>query len=531
MAVKWSATVHADAGHTHPTAWGTDNDPGANGYQTIQAAIDDAPDTNGDYGDDHIEIVVLDDAEYTDALDCGTKESIRLSGDDGTYSGAVRRPTIKGAGSGTAVLAYSWGWFTRLLVKDWATAFIGNGADREYRLTDVHTEECPNAVNQIKGQGFGHWNARIDRCRFQESGTSGTLAIVNEASTEVLNSEFHGGGSAIQANSASAKVYHNVCYGQDWTAIIGGASDVRNNVVLDAARSSGKGITGSAHDYNCAYDCDQGNFDTPGANDIESDPLLGDAAGGDLSILAGSPCINAGADVDILEDFLGRSRPSGLGYDIGAYEGPQPRVSSATWTSRTTVDVLLSVEADPATVLVGSFAIAGAGDREAKLTVVGVALSNGDKTATLTVHPEATPGGSYTVTATGARTIESGVYNPASTVGAVSETLAQATLEDPLLPHGALEALSSATASETHSLGGRPTTTLLRAFTASDGALLVESTLGFPTKGTVWVDGERVDFDGLEDGALLQAVPQQTLVAPLPVLGLVVYDPASWSPP
>jgi len=45
----------------------------------------------------------------------------------------------------------------------------------------------------------------------------------------------------------------------------------------------------------------------------------------DYSPITGSPAIDAGvALTKVPTDFIGRSRPSGLKYDIGAYEGPLP---------------------------------------------------------------------------------------------------------------------------------------------------------------------------------------------------------------
>jgi len=47
-----------------------------------------------------------------------------------------------------------------------------------------------------------------------------------------------------------------------------------------------------------------------------------DPENGDFQLKAGSPAVDAGTQVDVSDDFIGNSRPSGKGFDIGAYELP-----------------------------------------------------------------------------------------------------------------------------------------------------------------------------------------------------------------
>jgi len=57
-----------------------------------------------------------------------------------------------------------------------------------------------------------------------------------------------------------------------------------------------------------------------GTTDISADPLLSGITPGDVHLLSGSPCIDAGATVSLTTDFYGDPRPVGSGYDIGADE-------------------------------------------------------------------------------------------------------------------------------------------------------------------------------------------------------------------
>ena len=66
------------------------------------------------------------------------------------------------------------------------------------------------------------------------------------------------------------------------------------------------------------YSCVEGGY--LGMGNIDSDPLFV-AAPDNLQLSEGSPCIDEGtADGAPEMDILGRSRPQGSGYDMGAYE-------------------------------------------------------------------------------------------------------------------------------------------------------------------------------------------------------------------
>jgi len=64
----------------------------------------------------------------------------------------------------------------------------------------------------------------------------------------------------------------------------------------------------------------QSNHSQDTIGTINSDPLLTDPANGDFTLQAGSPCINAGTDVGLTQDYEGNSVPDGNAPDIGVYE-------------------------------------------------------------------------------------------------------------------------------------------------------------------------------------------------------------------
>jgi len=114
---------------------------------------------------------------------------------------------------------------------------------------------------------------------------------------------------------------------------------IKNNIVSNSTENLIRDETGESTntlDYNCYYPngddlfrWDNTYYDTFSAyqtasgqdsHSINSDPLFVDAANGDFRLQSGSPCINAGTDVGLTQDYEGNSVPQGSNPDIGAYE-------------------------------------------------------------------------------------------------------------------------------------------------------------------------------------------------------------------
>jgi hypothetical protein len=61
------------------------------------------------------------------------------------------------------------------------------------------------------------------------------------------------------------------------------------------------------------------------ANSLAQNPSFTNAGGSyaldtDFQLQSGSPCLNAGADLGLTDDYAGKPRPVGSGPDLGAYE-------------------------------------------------------------------------------------------------------------------------------------------------------------------------------------------------------------------
>lgn len=109
---------------------------------------------------------------------------------------------------------------------------------------------------------------------------------------------------------------------------------VSNNIVA----FNGTGITSAgapALTSNCFYTPGGSDYSgvTPGAGDINANPLFVNRAGGDYHLLAGSPCIDAGSDAQVpswlLTDLDGAPRISGPHVDMGAFEFQAASVADA----------------------------------------------------------------------------------------------------------------------------------------------------------------------------------------------------------
>lgn len=205
---------------------------------------------------------------------------------------------------------------------------VGGGAAAALTITDCDLYEIPNLAPKISGTT----QLIVERSRIRTSSLAAGTAGAAPASRIVNNIITHhhsGGDSSLIAGpalpAAGALVAHNMLIGSGLTggaAIAPAFSTTQfvNNVVVNfqtAGVTIGTTITPTARNnclFNCANAFDSG-WDVAGT--ITADPLIN----GDID--PDSPCVDAGIDLPtVTDDYLGRERPQGEGWDIGPYELP-----------------------------------------------------------------------------------------------------------------------------------------------------------------------------------------------------------------
>lgn len=134
------------------------------------------------------------------------------------------------------------------------------------------------------------------------------------------------GADGVSLAGSGHEFYHNVVYdntvpGSQSNAGLRGSGIIKNNIFYNnAGRSSGNiatSVTGTIEN-NYVFPISPGKT---GNNAVtNSNPMFKNPAGNDFSLLSGSSLIDAGTNVGITEDYAGKARPLGKGYDIGAFE-------------------------------------------------------------------------------------------------------------------------------------------------------------------------------------------------------------------
>ncbi|MCX7848183.1 MAG: hypothetical protein N2595_09180, partial [bacterium] len=146
----------------------------------------------------------------------------------------------------------------------------------------------------------------------------GGIDMDNKAVGEVVNcviigNDANNGGGIWVSGSSSARLRHCTVVGNSYGVGSAGGPLVLSNCIV---RGNTFGQVTSGHTVR--YSNIEGGY--PGTGNINADPLFVNAAGLDFSLKYGSPCVDAGAPAGVTWDCVGKVRPMGLGYDMGAYE-------------------------------------------------------------------------------------------------------------------------------------------------------------------------------------------------------------------
>ena len=197
------------------------------------------------------------------------------------------------------------------------TADFGGGLFSNYTAPKIH--QCIFTSNAANFGGGAMYNLyalpAVTNCVFQDNTAYyNGGGMENSYSTPVLynctftgnEAEYTGGGGMFNSNSTT--VATNCIF---WDNLA-----PSNAEILDDVDTS----------TEVTYSCVAGGY--TGTGNINADPLFIDAVGGDLSLEAASPCIDAGtANNAPTVDIRGIVRPQAIGWDMGAYEMIYPFIT------------------------------------------------------------------------------------------------------------------------------------------------------------------------------------------------------------
>jgi hypothetical protein len=300
---------------------------------TIQAGIDAAVD-----GD----IVLVADGLYTGAgnRDISVSKSVVIRSKSGALATTI---DCGGAGRGFHFL----GGTSAVRTIEGFTITDGDGGYGGGALCNgqnVTIRNCWFEANTAgEGGALALMNAgsvTIDSCYFVDNvGSSSAGAIYLRSSTDIVVSRcvgWHnreggnfGGGFMYAYASDNLTIVNNTIVGNIGKLRGAGLTfwntndaDIRNNIVAFNEGASGVFLGGNnpglVAEYNDVYGNLSGDYSgvTPGTGSISADPLLADIAMADFSLLAESPCVDAG------DSDLQYNDPDGSRNDIGALPGP-----------------------------------------------------------------------------------------------------------------------------------------------------------------------------------------------------------------
>lgn len=169
----------------------------------------------------------------------------------------------------------------------------------------------------------------------------GVLTLTNAVLAGGRNTAIHGASSP--AVTLVQSTLHGV--GGDGIYASGGSWTVRNTIISDPARyaffRAGNAAFDESHGLYHGWGQAMAYGFTP-SDPVLDDPGFVDAAGEDFRLSSGSPAVDAGADCAAYTgvDRLGLARPSGAGWDIGAFEfagGAAPEEDEAVGVRRRVV--------------------------------------------------------------------------------------------------------------------------------------------------------------------------------------------------
>jgi hypothetical protein len=178
---------------------------------------------------------------------------------------------------------------------------------------------------------------------------------INIFNNTVYKARWNGGAGIYITSSRISEIgiMNNIVHFNGYNGTItAGSADVLSNNKVTASNNLVYGSKNCANDYpNCVHIIDvSGSTLYPQIHtNFNNDPLFISITEPNLRLSAGSPAINRGATLNLLnDDYDGVSRPQGSAYDIGAYEyAANPPPPSAT-PSPTSIPIQTMYEGEDA---------------------------------------------------------------------------------------------------------------------------------------------------------------------------------------
>jgi len=183
------------------------------------------------------------------------------------------------------------------------------------------------------GEGGGIYNSdysspTITNCTFSGNSAYNGGGILNlyHSSPTIINSMFLGNSASFGGgilNKRSSLFIKNCTFSGNSGGILNKFSSSSSIIITNSVLwGNGDEITNRSYpsSINVTYSNVKGGYE--GEGNIDADPLFVNAIEGDLHLNISSPAINSGTSKGTLvsSDFEGNPRPSGNGYDMGAYE-------------------------------------------------------------------------------------------------------------------------------------------------------------------------------------------------------------------
>ena len=374
-------------------------------WHAVEVVSDDFKAGDGTYGDN---ITVRD----CDVTDCG--KGFSLAGDTLLITGNEVDGMTRRAASGDNDYCRIFGNGVTVTGNTFhnadVAALAADGSHVDCLQTYHYNGEYLKGTVLIEGNWFADCHQIIQANGEEDNSSHTGFTFANNV---CLNFESWGVNAHDQTN---VLIYNNTFFDPYGSPAIGareGTAVVAKNNALIYSWSvidPGGSLT---TDYNAVYasNADPTDDNFTGANDITLTPVqlaaaFTDGANDDWTLAADSVLIDVGANVGLVADYADNARPTGAGYDIGAYEF-QPEGGATNTMPTVAVSAsatILALPAQDSTVVTCTATDDGEPDPPGALTYAWTAtgpaaVTFADDSATTTTATF-TVGGSYHLTCT-----------------------------------------------------------------------------------------------------------------------------------